>query len=105
VTRGSSGGNFISEEGSDLTGLFLAARELSLIDNLFITDEVFFARLRSDALDRGVAGDEIVELGLDDSVVTVDVGDANAAVCLEAVCLDAFLDKLAAVLVAIFLAL
>ena len=63
-------------------------------------DEVFFARLRSDALDRGVAGDEIVELGLDDSVVTVDVGDANAAVCL-----DAFLDKLAAVLVPIFLAL
>ena len=83
-----------------MTGLFLAARELSLIDNLFITDEVFFARLRSDALDRGVAGDEIVELGLDDSVVTVDVGDANAAVCL-----DAFLDKLAAVLVPIFLAL
>jgi len=33
------------------------------------------------------------------------VGDANAAVCLEAVCLDAFLDKLAAVLVPIFLAL
>ena len=52
---------------------------------LVLADEAMFDRLRSDVVERGVAGDDISELGLDDSVVTVDVGDDSACLWLVSI--------------------
>ena len=76
----SMAGSFVLEVRSSLTGLFLG-----VIANLRIADEAMFDRLWSDVVERGVAGDDISELGLDDSVVTVDVGDDSACLWLVSI--------------------
>ena len=47
------------------------------MDKFLIADDALLARWRFDAVEWGVAGDDIVELGLGVWVVTVDDGDGN----------------------------
>jgi hypothetical protein len=58
-------------------GRFIFDGGLCPMYNFFTADEVFSARLRLEAVDRGVDGDVALEVGLELSVVAVDEGDGN----------------------------